>query len=151
MNGLTIGGADAVRNAQAWSATRRAQAADTAAANADAMAGFRARGFDIKVGDMVDAQKNEVLKATDSNEDGFISQSELAKQLVGKSDDELASIHDAMDANKDGHVSADEYKDSMPAEPIMADTAARFFRMVEDARSHGRLMVGADPVAAGVA
>lgn len=132
MSQLRLGGLDAIRGAQAWSSLRHAQAADTASANSGAMERFKARGLDVKVVDMVDAYKADKLKATDLNHDDVVSLSELGKQLAGKSEEELSSIHDAMDVDKDGQVSAAEFKDSIPVD--------EYFDAVEAARNKAELM-----------
>lgn len=136
MGQLKIGGVDSIRDAQAWSALRKTQAEDTAKANAAAVDRFRARGLDLKVVDMVDGYKADMLKSTDVNRDDIVSLSELGKQLVGKSEEEIASIHDAMDVDKNGQVSAEEFRRSVPTED--------YFAMVEAARAKGELMVRFD-------
>jgi hypothetical protein len=93
---------------------------------------FKARGMALKLVDMVDAFKTEQLKATDLNSDNVVSLSELGKQLAGKSEAELASIHEAMDIDKDGQVSGAEFKDSMPLD--------EYFDKVEAASNKDELM-----------
>ena len=132
MSQLRLGGLDAIRGAQAWSSLRHTQAAETASANAGAVDRFKARGMALKLVDMVDAFKTEQLKATDLNSDNVVSLSELGKQLAGKSEAELASIHEAMDIDKDGQVSGAEFKDSMPLD--------EYFDKVEAASNKDELM-----------
>jgi Xaa-Pro aminopeptidase len=132
MSQLRLGGLDAIRSAQASSSLRRTQAAETASANAGAVDRFKARGMALKLVDMVDAFKTEQLKATDLNSDNVVSLSELGKQLAGKSEAELASIHEAMDIDKDGQVSGAEFRDSIPLD--------EFFNSVATASNQDALM-----------
>ncbi|RZT36826.1 EF-hand domain-containing protein [Cupriavidus agavae] len=115
MNQLRFG-IDAIFNAQAWSSSRQAQAAQTASANATAVGHFKERGLNLKVVDMVDGFKADKLKATDRNGDDVISLSELGKQLAGASEEELSRIHEALDLDKNGEVSGAEFKYSMPVD-----------------------------------
>ncbi|OGV76099.1 MAG: hypothetical protein A3I83_02130 [Methylotenera sp. RIFCSPLOWO2_02_FULL_45_14] len=67
---------------------------------------------DIKVAKSSAAPANEDFKKLDLNQDGEISLKEAVK------DKTLAGIFDAVDANHDGTISADEhaaYKTSLPA------------------------------------
>ncbi|MNK96082.1 EF hand [compost metagenome] len=132
MSQLRLGGLDSIRSAQEWSSLRHTQATETASANAGAMARFKARGVPLKLVDMVDAFKEDKLKATDLDHDNVVSLSELGKQLAGKSEEELSKIHKAMDVDKDGQVSATEFKDSMPLD--------EYFNTADAAGNKGELM-----------
>lgn len=82
--------------------------------------------------------QSQLAKAVDTDGDGKISKSELEKQVVagGGTSAQAGTLYQAMDKNKDGTVSADEMKDSIPVpKTAMAEHILHMLQAAREAQA----------------
>jgi hypothetical protein len=125
---------DAILKAREESERAAEAAAKTAAANAPAFARFAEKGIDAKMVSFVDVFKEQLSAAVDTNEDGVISQAEMARQVVagGGTAGQADALYDAMDENHDGSVSKQEFQDSTPVP--FTNLSAQLLQMLDGNR-----------------
>ncbi|MDB5805394.1 MAG: hypothetical protein JWN73_2716 [Betaproteobacteria bacterium] len=82
--------------------------------------------------------QSQLAKAVDTDGDGKISKSELEKQVVagGGTAAQAGTLYQAMDKNKDGTVSTDELKDSIPVpKTAMAEHILHMLQAAREAQA----------------
>jgi Ca2+-binding EF-hand superfamily protein len=93
--------------------------------------------------------QSQLAKSVDTDGDGKISKSELEKQVVagGGTSAQAGTLYQAMDKNKDGTVSADELKDSIPVpKTAMAEHILHMLQAAREAQAaKGPQSSGASP------
>jgi hypothetical protein len=116
MSTIDLTGPGAVLNAQAQSAARARQAAETAAFNAPAFQQLAEKGIKAVSFDFAKMYKDKILDAVDTDGNGTISQAELARQVKagGGTDAQASALYKAMDMDGNGAVSVDEFENSIP-------------------------------------
>jgi EF hand len=105
-----------VAEAQAESA-RAAQAKTAAEArNADGIRHFASKGLTMSYGSYTALYKADLAKVVDINDDQTISRQELADQVHrgGALRSAAEELYAAMDMNRDGSLSIEEFKSSIP-------------------------------------
>ena len=143
ISGVAGGIARAVRGAGEAADAQQAQAAGAREARARG-ALDQARAGNPR-GSFAQHYQAQIAKATDSDGDGVISQAELREQVRkgGGSTESADTLYKAMDKNRDGKVTVDEFKDSLPvpttavAQQILAMIQAHHAAMAANAANNG--------------
>lgn len=99
---------------QAESAKANKAKADMEAQHADAIKRFAGKGINMTLRTRTDDYKDGAMRTVDSDRNNIISTSELSKHASGIGPAQAAALYAAMDMDKDGSVSGQEFKDSIP-------------------------------------
>jgi len=153
--GLFRAGREAYNEASEKSAKAKADAAALPNAVTDAqgqsvqeqqrLAALAAQGK--PTGSFAQHYQSQLAKSVDTDGDGKISKSELEKQVLagGGTSAQAGTLYQALDKNKDGSVSVDELKDSIPVpKTAMADHILHMLQAAREAQAaKGTQLAGA--------